>query len=94
MTQFFKWPYGNPETPKAGQGKHEAQSSYSQSTGVSNQRDHSSKKKQKVAITPSVASRQPEMYATEALQGGDASRKDARRVGRRVESWFDLSCVE
>ena len=36
----------------------------------------------------------PEMYATEAVQGGDASRKDARRVGRRVESWFELSCVE
>ena len=36
----------------------------------------------------------PEMYATEALQGSDASRKDAPRVGRRVESWFELSCVE
>ena len=28
------------------------------------------------------------MYATEALQGGDASRKDARRRGRRL-----LGCV-
>ena len=36
----------------------------------------------------------PEMYATEALHGSDASRKDAPRVGRRVESWFELSCVE
>ena len=36
----------------------------------------------------------PETYSTEALQGGDASRKDARRAGRRVESWFELSCVE
>ena len=33
-------------------------------------------------------------YATETLQGGDASRKNARRVGRRVESWFELRCVE
>ena len=42
----------------------------------------------------SIGDIEPEMYATEALQGGDASRKDARRVGRRVESWFELSCVE
>ena len=41
-----------------------------------------------------VQTKPPEMYATEALQGGDASRKDTRRVGRRVESWFELSCVE
>ena len=39
-------------------------------------------------------SKKPEMYATEALQSGDASRNDARRTGRRVETWFDLSCVE
>ena len=36
----------------------------------------------------------PEMYATEALPSGDASSKDARRAGRRVETWFELSCVE
>ena len=38
--------------------------------------------------------KKPEMYATEALPSGDASSKDARRAGRRVETWFELSCVE
>ena len=39
------------------------QSSYSQSTGFSRQRAQSSKKKQNVSITPSVASRQLQLVA-------------------------------